>query len=141
MFIDTNLWVYRLDHREPEKTAFVRDWLRELASEHEIVISTQVLIELRSVVTRKLKPALSWQDTRAALEALAGFEVVPTNANLVLDAHELARAEKLSWFDALIVEAAFRAGCERLYSEDLDHGRQYGDMVVSNPFQIAENSS
>ena len=133
VFIDTNLWVYRLDRREPEKSAFIGNWLRELAVEHDIVISTQVLIELRSVLTRKLKPALSWQDTRDALEALAGFEVVPANANLVLDAHELARVERLYWFDALIVEAAIRAGCNRLYSEDLDHGRQFGDMAVSNP--------
>ena len=141
VFIDTNLWAYRLDRREPEKSAFVRDWLRELARENDIVISTQVLIELRSVITRKLKPALSWQDTRAALLALAEFEVVPTNANLVIDAHELAQAEKLSWFDALIVEAAIRAGCQRLYSEDLDHGRRYDDMVVNNPLRISEDSS
>ena len=105
------------------------------------MISTQVLIELRSVVARKLEPALSWQDTRAALLALSEFEVVPANSNLVLDAHELAGAEKLSWFDALIVEAAVRAGCERLYSEDLDHGRRYGNLIVSNPFASAESSS
>jgi len=139
VFIDTNLWVYRLDRREPEKSTFVRDWLRKLALKHEIVISTQVLIELRSVLTRKLKPALSWQDTRAALLALSEFEVVPANSNLVLDAHELARAEKLSWFDALIVEAAIRAGCERLYSEDLDDGRRYDDLMVRNPFRTSEN--
>ncbi len=141
VFIDTNRWAYRLDRRAPEKNEFMRDWLRELASEHEVVISTQVLIELRSVVTRKLTPALSWQDTRGALLALSEFEVVPANSNLVLDAHELAQAEKLSWFDALIVEAASRAGCERLYSEDLDHGRRYDDMIVSNPFRFKENPS
>lgn len=141
VFVDTNLWAYRLDRREPEKSAYIRDWLRALALEHDIVVSTQVLIELRSVLTRKLKPALSWQDTRDALEALAGFEVVPANANLVLDAHELARAEKLSWFDALIVEAAIRAGCGRLFSEDLDHGRRYGEMTVSNPLRAMQGSA
>ena len=141
VFIDTNLWAYRLDRREPEKSAFIRDWLRALAREHDIVISTQVLIELRSVLTRKLKPALSWQDTRDALEALAGFEVVPASANLILDADELARAEKLSWFDALIVEAAIRAGCARLYSQDLDHGRWYGQMQVCDPFRSRENQT
>lgn len=112
-----------------------------MASEHEIVISTQVLIELRLVVTCKLKPALSWQDTRAALLALSEFEVVPANSNLILDAHELARAERLSWFDALIVEAASRAGYARLYSEDLDHGRRHAEMIVSNPFRFKENPS
>ena len=141
VFVDTNLWVYRLDRREPDKSAFVRDWLRELASEHDLVISTQVLIEVRSVLTSKLKPALSWQDTRAALEALASLEVVPANANLVLDAHELARIEQLSWFDALIVEAAMRSGCERLYSEDLGHGRVFDALTVLNPFRQAEGVS
>jgi len=141
VFIDTNLWAYRLDRREPDKSEFVRNWLRELALEQEIVISTQVLIELRSVLTRKLKPALSWHDTRAALEALAEFEIVPANASLVLDAHELSRAWKLSWFDALIVEAAIRSGCERLYSEDLGHGQAFEALCVENPFVSPERSA
>ena len=140
VFIDTTLWAYRLDQRKQEKSAFVKDWLRGIAEEHEIVISTQVMVELRSVLTRKLKPALSWQDTQAALLALSEFEVVPANSNLVLDAHQLAQAEGLSWLDALIVEAAIRAGCERLYSEDLDHGRQCGDMTLSNPFRSSEET-
>lgn len=138
VFIDTNLWAYRLDRREPDKSEFVGNWLHELALENEIVISTQVLIELRSVLTRKLKPALSWHDTRAALEALAEFEVVPANTSLVLDAHELSRARKLSWFDALIVEAAIRSGCERLYSEDLGHEQMIEELKVENPFISAE---
>ena len=59
VFIDTNLWVYRLDQREPQKRQFIKTWLRQLAQEHEIVISTQVLIELRAVMARKLQPPLS----------------------------------------------------------------------------------
>lgn len=139
VFVDTNLWAYRLDRREPDKSIFIRDWLRELALEHDIVISTQVLIELRAVLTSKLKPSLAWQDTRDALEALATFEVVPANASLILDAHELSRVERLSWFDALIVEAAIRSGCERLYSEDLGHGRVFGTLRVSNPFVVSKD--
>lgn len=133
-FVDTNLWVYRLDRRDPEKSAFVRDWLRELAQEHEIVVSTQVLIELRSVLTRKLKPAFSWRDTRDALEALAEFDVVSTSSNLVLDAHTLAQAKKIAWFDALIVEAAVRSGCTKLFSEDFNHRQEFGPLSVRNPF-------
>ncbi len=140
VFVDTNLWVYRLDRREPEKSAFLRDWLRALAGEHEIVISTQVLIELRSALTRKLTPALSWQDTHAALEALAEFEVVPATANLVLDAHELSRTEQLAWFDALIVEAALRSGCAFLYSEDLGHERRFGALTVRNPLEAHDHA-
>jgi predicted nucleic acid-binding protein len=138
VFVDTNLWVYRLDQREPDKSHRVGVWLRQLAEEHEIVVSTQVLIELRSVLTRKLKPALSHADTLRALSAVASFEVVSTDENLVLDAHELAHREQLSWFDALIVEAAIRSGCAVLYSEDLAHGRRYAGLHACNPLLVGQ---
>ena len=140
VFVDTNLWVYRLDQRDIEKSRKVGVWLRELASTHEIVVSTQVLIELRAVVTRKLQPPLSFDDTRIALAVLAKFEVVSTDANLVLDAHELAQAEQISWFDALIVEAAIRSRCSMLYSEDLGHGRTFGSLTVRNPLLPVSDS-
>lgn len=134
VFVDTNLWVYRLDRRQPEKTRLISRWLRELAGEHDVVISTQVMIELRSVLTRKLAPAFSPEDVRVALEALANFEVVVTNSSLVLDAHELANAERLSWFDSLIAVAALRSHCEILYSEDFNHGQRLnGQLLVRNP--------
>lgn len=135
VFVDTNLWVYRLDRRDPDKSDFMRKWLRTLAADHDIVLSTQVMIELRAVATRKLEPALSAGDVRAALAVLAAFEVVSTDAALVQDAHELAESEQLSWFDALIVEAAVRSGCEVLYSEDMGHGRAIGGLTIRDPFR------
>jgi predicted nucleic acid-binding protein len=132
-FIDTNLWAYRLDRREAEKSERVRGWLAELIAEHEGVISTQVLLELRSVASRKLQPPLSDQRITALLEALAGFEVVGTDANLILDAHQLAIREQLRWFDALIAEAAIRSRCALLFSEDFSHGRRIAGVEVVNP--------
>jgi len=133
VFIDTNLWAYRLDQREPAISERVRGWLADLVSDHEVVISTQVLIELRSVVSRKLQPPLGDQQITALLQALAGFEVVGTDANLILDAHQLAIREQLSWFDALIAEAAIRSRCAILFSEDFSHGRRIGGLEVLNP--------
>lgn len=137
VFVDTNLWVYRLDRRQPEKSRFVADWLRQLADEHEIVVSTQVLIELRAVLTGKLKPAFSAADVDAALNAVSAFEVVGADANMVLDAHRLAVSEQLSWFDALIAEAAIRSHCAVLCSEDFGHGRRLDGLLVQNPFKPA----
>ena len=45
-----------------------------------------------------------------------------------------ARAHKMSLWDALIVEAAQARDCEKLLSEDLQHGRRYGHLKVENPF-------
>lgn len=134
VFVDTKLWIYPFDRREPAKAAFVRRWLRDLADAHEIVVSTQVLIEVRSVLTRKLQPPLTFADTRAALAALAEFEVSAADTSLVLDAHELSEREQLAWFDALIAEAAIRGLCALLYSEDFAHERRFASLSVRNPF-------
>lgn len=133
VFVDTNLWVYRLDRREPVKGERIRSWLADLAEDNDIIISTQVLIELRAVATRKLRPALSDAEITALLAAMAGFEVVSTELNLVLDAHQLALRHQLSWFDALIAEAAIRSGCAVLFSEDFNHGVTIGELQVINP--------
>lgn len=134
VFVDTNLWVYRLDRRTPDKARMVQRWLRETAQEHDIVISTQVMIELRAVVSRKLQPTFTTVQTRQALEALARLEVVETHAALVLDAHALAVAEQLQWFDALIAAAALRSRCTVLFSEDFNHGKRIaGRLLVQNP--------
>ncbi len=133
VFIDTNLWVYRLDRREADKAERIRQWLAAITNDHQVVISTQVLIELRSVASRKLQPPLSDAQINGLLEALSGFEVVSTDSALVLDAHQLACREQLSWFDALIAEAAIRNRCEVLFSEDFTHGRVIAGMQIRNP--------
>ncbi|WP_350135697.1 hypothetical protein [Nitrosomonas sp.] len=40
-----------------------------------------------------------------------------------------------SFYDALIVAAAFESGCTRLYAEDLQHGQQVGELLIENPFR------
>lgn len=133
VFIDTNLWIYRLDQREPQKRQYVERWLAEVVAKHEVVISTQVLIELRFVASRKLQPPLEPTQIHGLLEGLSGFEVISTDEHLVLDADLLAATEQLSWFDALIAEAALRSSCSVLYSEDFGHGRTIQGLKVINP--------
>jgi predicted nucleic acid-binding protein len=46
----------------------------------------------------------------------------------------IARDHHLTFYDALIVAAATEAGCDVLYSEDLQKRRRFGGMEVRNPF-------
>jgi predicted nucleic acid-binding protein len=46
----------------------------------------------------------------------------------------LAREHGLSFYDALIVASAVEAGCDILYSEDMQHGRTFGGLGIVNPF-------
>ena len=41
---------------------------------------------------------------------------------------------QLSFWDALIVEAARRAGAARIVSEDFQSGRQIAGITIENPF-------
>jgi predicted nucleic acid-binding protein len=38
------------------------------------------------------------------------------------------------FFDSLIIAAALSAGCDRLYSEDLQHGQLIEGLTIVNPF-------
>ena len=53
---------------------------------------------------------------------------------------ELASRDGLGFYDALIVAAAINAGCDLLFSEDLQHDRKFGKLVVKNPFRLEPES-
>ena len=47
---------------------------------------------------------------------------------------ERGLADGIQFWDALIVEAALKAGCTQLFSEDFQTGRKFGTLRVVNPF-------
>ena len=55
IFIDTNLFVYSIDQREPQKKEKARAILNRIIDSHQPVISTQVIKEFYVVATTKLK--------------------------------------------------------------------------------------
>ena len=61
--------------------------------------------------------------------------VAPLTAAIHARAVILARERKLSLYDALIVAAAQDAGCQILFSEDLQHGQKFGTLTVENTFR------
>lgn len=60
----------------------------------------------------------------------------PFDEKITLSALGLAERYGLSFYDAAMMAAALRAGCERYYSEDLHHSLLVeGSMAVVNPFR------
>lgn len=130
-FIDTNVFAYALDADAGAKRVQAQQLLD--ARRGTMTVSTQVLIELHAVCTRKL--GLSRRDTQAAVRSVAKLPVVDTNRDLVLSAAALAASAELSIFDSLIVCAAQRAHCDMLLTEDLSDGQEFGRVRVVNPFR------
>ncbi len=131
-FLDTNVLVYAFDDAEPEK----RDRARSLlaAPPSPLVISAQVIGEFYVVVTRKLAKPLVPSDAKAAVEQLLRLPVVPVDAELTAAAVATSQSSQLSYWDALIVEAASAAGCDVLLTEDLADGAMLRSMRIENPF-------
>ena len=133
-FFDTNVLVYAFDRDAPEKRRISLQLIERYGRNDRITLSSQVLQEFFAVVTRKLAQPLPIADARAALLALSAYRVVRLDTDAILAAVDLCEAESLSLWDALIVDAAQRAGCDVLYSEDLQHGHHYGRLRIVNPF-------
>jgi predicted nucleic acid-binding protein len=132
VFFDTNVLVYCTDTSTPLKQAVARDLVLQASHAAEAVLSTQVLIELFNVVTRKQR--MPPENAQALVQAYARWPVIQSDASLVTMAIEKSIQHQLSIWDAMVLEAALRSGAETLYTEDLQHGQRFGTLTVINPF-------
>ncbi len=132
-FFDTNVLVYAFDEGEPEKRAVALALIEEHLVDGDGVISVQVLQEFYSAVRREPQP-LSNEVAATAVRRLAGFSPLSEDVGMVLKAVRRTQVMSISLWDALIVEAALKAGADRLFTEDLQHGQVIEGMRVENPF-------
>lgn len=133
-FVDTNVLAYAHDASEQRRQPIAASLISDLWRSREGVLSTQVLTEFYVVATRKFRPPLSRRETRGLVDAYSAWRVVHVDPALIVAASALEEQHSLSFWDALIVEAARRSGAGRLLSEDLRHGRRIAGLVVENPF-------
>ena len=132
VFFDTNVLVYCTDSTAPEKQAIARALVAQASADGDAVVSTQVLIELFNVLTRKQQ--MPQAHAKALVTAYTHWTVVPSDVALVTTAIEKSIQQRLSIWDAMVVEAALRSGAQILYTEDLNHGQRFESLKVVNPF-------
>lgn len=130
--LDTNLLVYADAADEPIKQRLALALITALRSDGSAVLSTQVLQEYVNVALRKLR--LPQALIRERIAFYRRFEMVPASADLVAGALDLHVLHSLSFYDALIVQAAVVSGCQRVLSEDMQHAAVYGGVRIENPF-------
>ena len=133
-FVDANILIYAEDRDAGSKHAIARDLVAELWESGEGVLSVQVLQEFFVTVTRKLPRPLAPDEAFAIVEQYLAWRVVENTGPLLLAGIRLASALKVSFWDALVIEAARMERCDRLWTEDLNHGQRIGDLTITNPF-------
>jgi len=121
------------DDDEPRKKARAIDVFDRAVEDNLAVLSTQVLQEFYVNATRKLATPLSQGRAAARVRDFARLPLVRVDEAMILAAIERNTSMSLSFWDALVVEAALRAGAGRLLTEDLQHGQRIGGLTVENP--------
>jgi predicted nucleic acid-binding protein len=134
-FVDTNVLVYAEDRDAGTRHEIARELILELWSTRDGALSVQVLQEFYVTITRKLRKPLPAARALDILQEYLSWTVVENTGGLLVDAVRLQRKAQLSFWDAVVVQAAVNAGCEKLYSEDLNAGQRFGPVLVINPFK------
>jgi predicted nucleic acid-binding protein len=141
-FLDTNIFVYSIDSSPGLKVK--SDAARKLITGHirneSGVISIQVLQEFYQVATQKLRAPISTEDALEFMRYMANLETVMPDFDMVISAVRLHQEHSLSFWDALILQAARIAGCNLVLSEDLQDGFHLDGLVVRNPFRSGRGS-
>jgi predicted nucleic acid-binding protein len=99
------------------------------------VLSIQVLQEFYVTVTRKLKKPLTSAKALEVVEEYLTWTVVDNTGRLLTSAIDLQQKAQLSFWDAMVVQAAIEAGCDKLYSEDMNADQRFGSLVIVNPLK------
>ncbi len=131
--------MYAHDSSAGEKYEQAKPLVRQLWTEKAGVLSTQVLQEFYVTVRKMVLHPGDIGTAKRWLSHYVNWHVIENDGSAVLQAIDIEQRYQLSFWDALIVQAANRAGTSLLYSEDLNHDQRYGEVRVENPF-LAANS-
>jgi len=132
-FVDTNILMYAHDTAAGAKHERAKALVEDLWRDRSGVVSTQVLQELCVNLRRKAKRPVDAKQAREIVADYLAWDVVTNTGQSILDALEVEARYGISFWDALIIQAAEAFGVAIVYSEDLSDGQSYGGVRVMNP--------
>ncbi|MBN1181932.1 MAG: PIN domain-containing protein [Bacteroidales bacterium] len=134
-FIDTNIFVYTFDNKEPDKNKISNEIVAEALENSTGIISYQVIQEFINVSIKKFASPLSFIDCQKYLNVvLEPLCEVFSSIELYHQALDVMERWQYSFYDSLIITAALKAQCKLLYSEDLRHDHKIQNITILNPF-------
>ncbi len=134
-FLDTNIFVYSFDIGAKAKARKAQELIKDALTSRKGVISYQVVQEFFNLALRRFSQPMTTLEAQQYLATVfRPLLAVQSSAALYADALRTSQAGRISWYDSLIVSAAVQSGCDRLYTEDLQHLQKFGSVQVVNPF-------
>jgi predicted nucleic acid-binding protein len=140
-FCDTNILLYQYDASAPHKQFIADELVKRLLADGSLVISTQVMMEFYQVATRKYSQSITADRLHRLMAEFAACNPIVVTPELIMDAVAIHRRHSFSWWDSTIIAAALEAEVDVLYSEDLQDGRDFDGLRITNPFRSAVNET
>jgi predicted nucleic acid-binding protein len=134
IFVDTNILVYAHNADAGEKHAVATKAVSELWESRNGILSTQVLQELYITLTRKVPSPVTNGVARRLIRNYLLWELVLNDGAIILHASEIEENYHLSFWDGLIVAAAYSKNAALILTEDLNHGQIIEGIRIQNPF-------
>ncbi len=133
-FVDTNILVYAHDADAGEKHASAAKAVAELWVSRNGILSAQVLQELYITLTRKVASPVTRNLARRLIRNYLTWELVLNDGAIILHASEIEENYRLSFWDGLIVAAAYSKNAAIILTEDLNDGQNIEGIRIQNPF-------
>lgn len=132
-FIDTNVLVYYVDERYPEKCRVATGIVASAIDNSDYLISAQVLNEFANVAIKKL--SMPEDEAGAYVREFMQIKTVDQRADWTCSALEIKKKCGIQFFDSLLIAAASDNGCDEILTEDLADGQTYCGVKAVNPFK------
>ena len=131
-FLDTNILLYGYDLDAPEKRQIAQSLIEQAwLQPGRTAISVQVLQEFHVNFVRSGHPLA---EATLIVGDFSSWMVVENSLALFQRGLWLQSRWQISLWDAMILAAAESSGSRELFTEDLNHGQNYGQVCVINPF-------
>ena len=133
-FPDTNILLYSISRSQDE--SLKRAKAIALLDDDTGALSVQVLQEFYVQATRASRAdAISHEQAVGLIEAWSRFRIQETTVAVLHLALQIRKAHGLSFWDSAIIGAARALGCERVYTEDMNHGQVVEGVAIVNLFR------
>lgn len=137
ILIDTNLLVYIYDSADLNKQQKALEMVDRLISSHRAILSTQILGEWFSVVTRWKRGRSPLLSQSEAIERLRVYmsvcEILPITTDVIEETLRGISLHSFSYWDAQIWACARVNAIPEIYSEDFATGSTVEGIQFTNP--------
>jgi len=135
IFLDTNILVYAHDLDAGMKHKVAIKIVKDMWEDRNGVLSTQILQEFYINVTRKIGSPISRFEAREIMRSYACWEIKETTSMSIIRASEIEEKYRISFWDALVVVAAYESKVDKILTEDLNSGQIIEGILIENPFR------